>query len=141
MRRLRVFLYYTIYFVLTLLFLSHLHVILGFKWGYYLVLSSFTHRHRYRRHQSGEGMEKWKKVEAAGTTEMAARFRIVYFCQVLFVRFYLSFFLFGGSPSFGDSMKGLSVCLSVGIDVSLFNWKIIFFLRFIYSSFLFFYQS
>lgn len=25
-------------------------------------------------------------------------------------------------------MKGLSVCLSVGIDVSLFNWKIIFFL-------------
>lgn len=37
-------------------------------------------------------------------------------------------------------MKGLSVCLSVGIDVSLFNWKSFFsffFLRFLYSSFLF----
>lgn len=36
-------------------------------------------------------------------------------------------------------MKGLSVCLSVGIDVSLFNWKSFFlFLRFLYSSLSFF---
>lgn len=58
----------------------------------------------------------------------------MYFCQ-----FYFVIFLFGGSHSFGDSVKGLSVCLSVGIDISLFNWKIIFsfFLRFIYNSFLF----
>lgn len=35
-------------------------------------------------------------------------------------------------------MKGLSVCLSVGIDVSLFNWKIIFLFTFpIQFSFLF----
>lgn len=34
-------------------------------------------------------------------------------------------------------MKGLSVCLNIGIDVSLFNWKIIFFLFYVSYTILF----
>lgn len=49
-----------------------------------------------------------KKVEATQHNEMAAWFGIVYFCQVLFV----FFFLFGKPLSFGDSQRGYFFCLS-----------------------------
>lgn len=66
--------------------LSFIYVILGFKWGYYLVLSSFAHCYRYQLGRRN-GKVVGGKSRGDRHREMAAGFRIVYFCQVLFCHF------------------------------------------------------